>query len=147
MISQPCVFGKGDPLPEGVLVHRLGPCEPSNCVPKTDKRGRVETTCSVVNKTGKKEPGFSLLATYDETAPRDEAAKKAAQEFQLKYPSNKATVAGTASVAELRVEGFEVIHDPTGNLPNHASIYRPDGQWTEKEAKLLAGILKCTSIR
>lgn len=137
----PCPVRRGDPLPDDTLVHRLGPCTPENCRPRNK-----ETSVNHVNQTGKKESGFSLLATYEGSTSRAEAAKRAADEHHSKYPKRQYTSVGTASVKELRDAGFEVVHDPTFTTANHATVYRPDGEWTDENAKILASILKCTNI-
>jgi len=131
------------------MVHRIGVNSPENFAPKVtkDKKGKekVETTVGVVNATGKKEPGFSTTSSAPGQS-KEAAGQHAGKEFCDKYPSHSGKPVSTATAAEIRKAGFEVIHDPTTNLPNHATIIRPGGQWTPENSAKLASAFETVKV-
>jgi len=115
---------KGDPLPEGTTVHRIGGGSPDNLQLKPQER-RLNP------------PGISTLSGG--------SAQEAAQDMRTAFPRatglhRASEITGSTNVDAIRAAGFDVIHDPTRNFPNHARLIHPDGEdgFNEENLKKLA---------
>ena len=102
---------KGSPLPGDSVVHRIGGGQAENLALKP--REMVDNP-----------PGFSVL----EGGTPQAARKQMIEAFPKATNLHKAAeTVGTATVQDVRKAGFDVIHDPTKNFPNHASVIHPEG--------------------
>jgi RHS repeat-associated protein len=105
-------LAKGDPLPPGTEVHRIGGGQPENLQLKPNERTKLDP------------PGISTLAGG--------TPQQAANDMRAAFPKGTniqaaSQTTGTASVDAIRAAGFDVIHDPSAKFPNHARIVHPDG--------------------
>ena len=102
---------KGDPLPADAVIHRIGGGDVENLELKPGERK--------LNP-----PGISSLQGG---RPCDAAADMRRVFPKATKLQEQSKTVGTATAADIRAAGFDVIHDPTGNFPNHARIIHPDG--------------------
>jgi RHS repeat-associated protein len=102
----PLGLARGDPLPGSETINRIGGGDASNLALKEAEKSL-------------KPPGISVLTGED--------ADAVAEAFRKAFPNAEFDTIGTATVAEVREAGFDVIEWGTKNLPNHARLIHPDG--------------------
>jgi hypothetical protein len=86
--------------------------------------GTVENLRLKPQEAALEPPGISVLQA---PAP-DEAARQLREAFPGALRLHKqANVVGSTNEAAIRAAGFELVHAPTSNFPNHYRITHPDG--------------------
>lgn len=98
------------PLPDDAVVHRVGGAD----VPGL-RLGPLDAAATP--------PGTSVLLGG---TPQQAADQMRAAFNSRKWRALAGTV-GSATAADIRAAGFEVIENPTATLPNHARIVHPAG--------------------
>lgn len=104
-------LAKGAPLPDEAVVHRIGGGAPENL-----KLSPQDLKADTV--------GLSVLEGGTPEAARKQMLDAFPNATRM---HKKAEIVGTATVSDVRKAGFEVIHDPTKNFPNHGLIVHPNG--------------------
>lgn len=113
------------------VIHRLGPVSIAGFRPRAAELALTP-------------PGISVLSGG---APADAVAQ-----MRAVYPRSAkwraATATGSATVADVRAAGFDVIADPTANFPNHCRVVHPLGAagFTDADLAALAGVFTETII-
>ncbi len=138
----------GDPLPDHYQIVRL-PNRPGqeefDFKPKPS-----ESTIHVVNSTGKKAEGFSVLgppSDKDNPLKPLEAGQAGKDEFKNAFKVNKKQVF-TVSAKDLRDNGFDVIKDSTKSLPSHATIIKKGGgAWSPEDSGKLAKLFGTQKVK
>lgn len=118
-------------LPDDAVVHRVGGAS----VPDL-RLGPLDAAAIP--------PGISVLTggTPQEAADQMRAAFNNSRKWRA-----KARTVGSATAADIRAAGFDVIENPTAKLPNHARIIHPAGAAGFDDANLarLAGVFRPTT--
>jgi RHS repeat-associated protein len=120
---------KGNPLPADTLVHRIGGADAGNLALKPAERKLTLVGISML-RAASPEEASSL-------------AKKVAREQRWTRMETAAETMGTATVADIRSAGFDVIHDPTANVGDaHARLVHPEGSkgFTPENLSKLANV-------
>ena len=120
---------KGEPLPDDTKVHRIGGASATALQLKPPERKLIP-------------PGISLLrAESPEEAAR--LAKDVAQKKGWTRLATDAETMGSATAADIRAAGFDVIHDPTSTWGEaHARLIHPQGEqgFTPENLQKLADV-------
>ena len=110
-----CGLKKGDPLPDDAQIHRIGGADAANLALKPPEMKLTP-------------PGISVLRAG---SPEEAAAlaKGVAQREGWSRMSTAAETMGTATAADVRAAGFDVIHDPTKAFGDaHSRLIHPAGE-------------------
>lgn len=135
---------RGTPLPDEMVVQRMGGGDVENLAPRVMTDGSLEKTAKPIPPNNKREVAISVLEGSD--------PQKAAEQMREEFPDasglqEKSQVTGSAKARDIRAAGFEVVHNPSKRLPNHASIIHPKGEagWTEQNRKKLSEVFTNTN--
>jgi RHS repeat-associated protein len=104
----PLGLAKGDPLPPGSVVHRIGGGDVNNL--------ELQPAEKALNPAG-----FSVL----EGGSPEEASAQMLEQFPDK--AEKAKTVGSATAEDIRKAGFDAIEWETKRFPNHARVIHPEG--------------------
>ena len=120
---------KGEPLPDDTKVHRIGGADAAALQLKPAERKSTP-------------PGISLLRAE---SPEEAAhlAKDVAQKQGWTRMATAAETMGSATAADIRAAGFDVIHDPTATWGEaHARLIHPQGEqgFTPENLQKLANV-------